>query len=288
MSEGLGVKRGVSRYLGWLEASALLAGSVLAVSVFLPAAWILPWLKTDSLVLSHIEGSLWRGQTHVVWRTAQGQLSVPGAWSWQLMGAGLWRGELTVQVRHPALAVGQPILVHWRLGGHAPQSSAPLEIGAGSLSLPANVLQQLGAPWNTLQPGGELRATWPTGYVTNAGGWLGQMQIEWHNAQTALSPVAPLGSYRCVVNGVENPHHKWQWTCETLSPDALLTLVLTGQAAQGAWHMQGQAQADARYAAALQNVLRFIGPPINDDPNLRRIQYPARAPTAQPLPAGQP
>ena len=297
MSAGLGVKRGVIRYLGWREVSALLAGSALAVLVFLPAAWILPWWQTDSVVLSNIEGSLWRGQTQITWRTAQGQLSLPGAWAWQFMGAGLWRGELAVQVRHPALSAGQPALVIWRLDTHASPASPTLgrlEMSAGRLILPAGVLQQLGAPWNTLQPAGELRATWPSWRVTHAGRWLGQMQIEWHNAQTALSPIAPLGTYRCVFETVEDLPGRLshalsaQWTCETLSPDAPLTLTLTGEAAQGAWHMQGQAQADVRYAAALQNVLRFIGPPINEDPNLRRIQYPARAPMAQPLPAGQP
>ena len=293
MSAGLGVKRGVIRHLGWLEASALMVGSALAVLVFLPAAWILPWWQTDSVVLSNIEGSLWRGQTHIAWRTAQGQLSLPGAWAWQFMGAGLWHGELAVQVRHPALSAGQPARVMWRLGAHASPTLGRLEISAGSLILPAGVLQQLGAPWNTLQPGGELRVMWPSWSVTYAGRWLGQMQIEWHNAQTALSPIAPLGTYRCVFKTVDNLPRltnalSAQWTCDTLSPDAPLTLTLSGQAAQGAWQMQGQAHADARYAAALQNVLRFIGPPINEDPNLRQIQYPAYPPMAQPLPAGQP
>lgn len=297
MSAGLGVKRGVIRHLGWLEASALMVGSVLAVLVFLPAAWILPWWQTDSVVLSNIEGSLWHGQTQITWRTAQGQLSLPGAWAWQFMAAGLWRGELAVQVRHPALSAGQPARVIWRLGAQSSPASPTLgrlEISAGSLILPAGVLQQLGAPWNTLQPAGELRATWPSWSVSNTGRWLGQIQIEWHNAQTALSSIAPLGTYRCVFKPVgnlpEKPSHALsaQWTCETLSRDAPLILTLTGEAAQGVWNVQGQAQADVRYAAALQNVLRFIGPPINEDSNLRRIQYPARAPMAEPLPAGQP
>lgn len=294
----MGDKRGLisvlGHALGGLETSALLVGSLLAVLMFLPAAWIVPWWQTDRLVLSHIQGSVWRGQVHIAWRTAQGTLSLPGLWSWQFTGEGLWRGELAVQIRHPALSAGQPMLVIWRLVAHESSPSAKLEIAAGGLTVPANVLMQLGAPWNTLQPAGELQATWSGWRITKAGRWLGQMQIEWHNAQTALSPIAPLGSYRCVFKTVDDLPERLsktlsaQWICDTLSPDAPLTLTLSGQAAQGVWQMQGQAQADARYAAALQNVLRFIGLPINEDPNLRQIQYPARLPMAQPLPAGQP
>jgi general secretion pathway protein N len=57
-----------------------------------------------------------------------------------------------------------------------------------------------GAPFNTVRPGGTLALRW-TEIEVGRSGLSGSMELDWRDAQSALSPIAPLGSYRLSITG---------------------------------------------------------------------------------------
>jgi len=57
-----------------------------------------------------------------------------------------------------------------------------------------------GAPFNTLRPGGLLEASWTDSRI-RGGVLTGEVQVDWRDAQSALSTVAPLGTYRLKLRG---------------------------------------------------------------------------------------
>ena len=65
-------------------------------------------------------------------------------------------------------------------------------------------LAATGAPFNTLRPGGVLELRWTDGELTR-GAFDGELEVDWRDAQSALSPVVPLGSYRLRVAGRAGP-----------------------------------------------------------------------------------
>ena len=62
------------------------------------------------------------------------------------------------------------------------------------------MLASAGAPFNTLKPGGTLEASW-NDTVLRGAALTGEVQIDWRDASSALSTVAPIGSYRLRVTG---------------------------------------------------------------------------------------
>src|SRR5690606_15687227 len=81
-----------------------------------------------------------------------------------------------------------------------PQTDGLLLSGQ-TLALPAAVLAQLGAPFNTLQPTGKLRLQWPAMRLSGAIPDGELLNAEWRDATTALSLLRPLGTYRLKLTG---------------------------------------------------------------------------------------
>jgi general secretion pathway protein N len=65
----------------------------------------------------------------------------------------------------------------------------------GSITFPAQWLEIVGAPWNTLKPEGQIYLGWTAGHI--AGPF--QVEITWRDAQSALTAVRPLGEYKVTI-----------------------------------------------------------------------------------------
>ena len=131
------------------------------------------------------------------------------------------------------------------------------EIGAGSLSLPADGLAALGAPLNTLQPTGVMKITWPALTLTREGrDWLttGRVQIELTQVSSALSPIKPLGAYRLQFDWFGR-----EAKLDLQSLSGPLMLEGRGRIVNGRLQFAGEAWAQAGHEAQLAALLGLLG-----------------------------
>lgn len=157
-----------------------------------PAAWLSGWLAPPGPVrLVDPTGTLWRGSTLIAVSDGEQALLLPGRVAWRLDPGALLSGRLGATLTHP-LAAGEVRLSGDRHG---------IDLAAGTAHLPAAWLVLLGAPFNTLRPGGEVLLTWSDLRLGNAT-LSGRIEAQWRDARSALSPVAPLGDFRLVASGV--------------------------------------------------------------------------------------
>jgi general secretion pathway protein N len=100
---------------------------------------------------------------------------------------------------------------------------------------PAALLVGLGAPWNTVQPDGQLQLhTHGLGWTLQAGrnSLQGNAELQWHHVSTQLATLRPLGSYRLQGHG---------------------------SLQQGRVQFSGEASATPDTEAALSNLLNILG-----------------------------
>ena len=165
----------------------LLLTVLVTVVVFAPAAWVGDWIAERSRVrLVDARGTVWRGSALLGMSDGRATTLVPGRIDWRLDPL----PEPGMEISHPWLAAPLKLSVR----GNA------LVFGAGSARLPAGVLASAGMPFNTLRPGGTLEARWSQGEL-RGGALTGEVQIDWRDATSALSPLASLGTYRIRVTG---------------------------------------------------------------------------------------
>jgi len=226
------------RALLWLIA-AFLTVAITALGS-MPAVWLVPLIDQQSngrFSLADVEGNLWRGSAVIGAAAARDEALaplLPGRCVWRispLMLLGIVDIGLENQVLTSAPITIRGTWVRW-------------EIGAGSLSLPADGLAALGAPLNTLQPTGVMKITWPALTLTREGrDWLttGRVQIELTQVSSALSPIKPLGAYRL----------QFDW----FGREAKLDL----QSLSGRLQFAGEAWAQAGHEAQLAALLGLLG-----------------------------
>jgi general secretion pathway protein N len=177
----MSIRRRLAAILG------LVCIGIAAALAVLPARWLLRVLPADGLVaLVDADGSIWQGHAQLALGPPGNRRSLPtrAAWSWR------WSNGPAVNIVHPWLE--SPLLL--RLAG------SELVLPANLLRLPADTLAALGAPFNTLQPTGELSLRWPAQRLGSLPrGEL--LTLQWDDAAAALSRTRPLGSYRARLTG---------------------------------------------------------------------------------------
>lgn len=184
------------RWLAFILVAALTVA--FSVAVLAPAQWAAIALRsaTDGRVeLAETSGSLWRGRGTVVLAAggdADARASLPEPLSWTLSPWALATGTLDLTLSHPS-ALAQPLAVRIAPG-------RPAVLSATTLQLPASLLMGLGAPWNTLKPGGVLKISWDR-LELSPGRLQGALGAEWQFASSSLTPVSPFGHYRLTTNG---------------------------------------------------------------------------------------
>jgi general secretion pathway protein N len=125
-----------------------------------------------------------------------------------------------------------------------------------ALNLPAQWLAGLGAPWNTLDPRGQLSLSAASLQIDWAAGRMalqGNAQMDLLDMSSRLSTLSPLGDYRLQLAGGDVPSINLQ----TLQ--GALQLSGSGQVVGSRIRFSGEASAAQGSEAALANVLNIIG-----------------------------
>jgi general secretion pathway protein N len=236
------------RYGAGLALVAVLAAAMTA-AVRAPAVWVGDWLQSQGrLRLIDARGTVWNGSAMLGLSDGRQVMLVPGRLSWKIGLAALVSGRVTADVAHPAFAA--PLMVSL--------AARSIALKAGEAELPAALLVALGTPFNTVRPGGALGVRW-TDVELTGGVFAGNLQIDWREAQSALSTVAPLGSYRLQVTGAGDTAR--------LQLDTLrgpLRLQGSGTVKGGRVSFKGQASADPEMRPALIGLISVLGPRSGD------------------------
>ncbi len=236
------------RYGAGLALAAILAVALTA-TVRAPAAWVGDWLQAQGrLRLVDARGTVWNGSAMLGLSDGRQVTLLPGRLSWKIGLAAIASGRVTADVSHPALAAPLAVTL----------AAKSIALKAGQAELPAALLAALGAPFNTVRPGGALGLRW-TDVELTGGVLAGNLQIDWSDAQSALSTVAPLGSYRLQVTGAGDTAR--------LQLDTLrgpLRLQGSGTVKGGRVSFKGMASADLEMRPALIGLIGVLGPRVGD------------------------
>ncbi len=187
----------MAKTFGWIVVALI---AVLAtVAMLAPAQWAAGAVRSATggrVDLAETSGSLWNGQATVVLAAGSeagaARASLPERLSWRLSPWALLVGTVDLTLTHPS-ALAQPLALRVSPG-------SPLVLGATTLRLPASLLIGLGAPWNTVRPGGMLTISWDR-LQLSPGRLQGGLGAEWQFASSSLTPVSPFGHYRLITNG---------------------------------------------------------------------------------------
>ncbi|MBC8118689.1 MAG: type II secretion system protein N [Burkholderiaceae bacterium] len=231
---------------------------ILTALVVAPAQWAAGYVRSATngrLELAEAAGTLWNGSAVVVLaspaETGASRASLPERLSWRLSPWALLAGQVDLALTHPS-ALAQPLAIN------AGVSGGTVTLGPTSVRLPASLLVGLGAPWNTVRPGGILTVSWDR-LVIDPGRWQGRISGEWQYATSALTPVSPMGHYRVQTNGI------WPGTqLELLTISGPLELKGNGTINEGGrLRFTGRAQAmagtDPGVKAQLTGLISLLG-----------------------------
>ena len=231
----------------------MLISVLVTVPVFLPVAWLVPLLETQTagrITLGDAQGTLWQGSAFIGAAPSDKEAVIPlmpGRFNWRLSPLVLL-GQVDVTLENPA-TLSLPV----SLSGSWHEWS----ISDGSIVLPAERLSGLGAPLNTLQPSGQMRLSWKKLRLARQADGIdlhGAMMLDLTTIASRLSSVKPLGSYRMRIN--------WQQRQATLNLETLTgSLILNGSGQLNNGHLQfsGTAQAAVGQEEKLANLLSLMG-----------------------------
>jgi general secretion pathway protein N len=233
-----------------------LIATLLAIA---PAQWAASAVRSASngrVELAETNGTLWSGSALLVLASSPDptapRATLPERLSWELSPWSLLIGEVDLTLKHPS-ALTQPLSVRVPLVGGGTST-----LGATTLRLPASLLVGVGAPWNTIRPGGILLVSWDRLQIS-PGRLQGNVNAEWQYASSALTPVSPMGHYKLQTNGV------WPGTqLELLTISGPLELKGNGTIPEGGrLRFQGRAQAiagaDPGIKAQLTGLISLLG-----------------------------
>jgi len=240
-------------------------GAVWALLVHLPAQWlaqVVSQATQQQVQIQEAQGSVWQGSGKLVLTGGQGSrdaLALPGRIQWHTALAfhgfqwpqfvfNLNAACCMTQRAQLSLQVGERLGV-WQL-----------QVNDHRSQWPAHLLSGLGAPWNTLQPEGNLVLETKQLQVQfqTAKTWLqGGLTLTAENMSSKLSTLQPMGTYQIQLGGSASPQLMPSLTLSTQSGSLLLS-------GQGQWQgsklqFRGEASAVPEHAEALSNLLNIIG-----------------------------
>ena len=223
---------------------------VITTLAMLPAAWIAPQFALRSggrIALADPSGSLWHGSATL--RLAAGPDSgepteLPGRLEWTTAFWPLFAGRVHMTLNQTA-SMPAPIDVV--------ATMREATVTAGSLDVPASLLDGLGAPFNTLALRGVVRLDWDDWRVFGPRAF-GRLTVTMSDIASRISRVKPLGSYRVVYEA--------QGEIGTLSLATIkgpLLLDGRGDMRDQRFIFNGVARADPNFAENLRSLLDLLG-----------------------------
>jgi general secretion pathway protein N len=245
-------------------------GLALAFITQAPAHWLTQTIEQASgerVLLQDPQGTVWNGSAQ--WVLNEGPLNI----------------ATSTNLARPASTTALPTRVTWQLGPRIDFSNLRLALSAKVASAcctpqpvrvdvsplwrgmrvqvsdhtsnwPASWLVGLGAPWNTVQPEGQMQLQTTQLQWTQQAGQehlQGQAELQMQQLSTRLSTLRPLGSYRVRVQGGDTI----ALTLDTL--EGSLQLQGHGQLQNGHVRFNGEASAAPDAEAALSNLLNILG-----------------------------
>ncbi len=245
-------------------------GLALAFITQAPAHWLTHAIEQASgerVLLPDAQGTVWNGSAQ--WVLNEGPLNIatstnlarpastnalPTRVTWQLgprMDFSNLRLAMSAKVAS-ACCTPQPVRVDvsplWR--------GVRVQVSDHTSNWPASWLIGLGAPWNTVQPEGQMQLQTTQLQWTQQAGQerlQGQAELQMQQLSTRLSTLRPLGSYRVRVQGGDTI----ALTLDTL--EGSLRLQGNGQLQNGHVRFNGEASAAPDAEAALSNLLNILG-----------------------------
>jgi general secretion pathway protein N len=232
-----------------IKSFGVVLASLLTAMVFAPAAWLgdLVQARTPARLI-HARGTIWNGSAMLAISDGQQARMLPGRLSWTVAWRELRAGRIGLALQHPVLQLPVNIATNGR----------SVEVSPGNMRLSAALLVALGAPFNTVRPGGTLRVSWDAMRMTSVG-VAGLLQVDWEEAQSSLSPIAPLGNYRLTVLGRESGA---EVALATLKGPLLLQG--EGRFENGHGRFTGTASAEPDMATSLMGLIGVLGERVGD------------------------
>ena len=246
----------------WLGASV---GLVVGLITQAPAHWLATAVATATqqrVLLQDAQGTLWQGSAQAVLSAGprQGEaasgITLPTRLTWQLGPAIDWAQARVVLRASVASACCTPQPVHidtsplWR--------GWRVQVSDHTSQWPAHWLVGLGAPWNTVQPEGQLQLhTQQLGLSQQADQrvWQGQAELRLQQLATRLATLRPLGNYRVQLQGTGGDALAIQLS----TPEGALQLQGQGELKNGHVRFEGEASAAPDTQDALSNLLNVLG-----------------------------
>ena len=245
-------------------------GLALAFITQAPAHWLTQAIEQASgerVLLPDAQGTVWNGSAQ--WVLNEGPLNI----------------TTSANLVRPASTTALPTRVTWQLGPSIDIANLRLTLSATLASVcctpqpvrvdvsplwrgmrvqvhnhtsswPASWLVGLGAPWNTVQPEGQMQLQTTQLQWTHQAGTerlQGTAELQMQQLSTRLSTLRPLGTYRVRVQGGDT----MAITLDTL--EGSLQLTGSGQLLNGRVRFKGEASAAPDAEAALSNLLNILG-----------------------------
>ncbi len=251
--------------MAWVGASL---GALLALLLTAPAAWLAAALGSwtgGRLLALEPSGTVWNGKAQLALGAGPGsqdQLALPQRLSWQLrpsLSAGALPG-MVLSLQHPTLLM-QPLELQMKFAAGAVEIALrqPSGIGPVKAQMPVAWLVGLGAPWNTLQPSGELaievdrlvcglRLSGPPAIEA-------AIRVQMRQIASRVSTLPVLGHYELDIRG----SHELTARLSSRSGSALWLEGVGVWKPGGPSGFRGEARAAAGREEALSNLLNIIG-----------------------------
>ena len=247
-----------STHWAWMGAGL---GLAMAFITQAPAHWLTQAIEQasrDHVLLPDAQGTVWNGSAQ--WVLNEGPLNkssttaLPTRVTWQLGPRIDWtnlRLNLSATVAS-GCCTPQPV----RVDASPMWGGLRVQVSDHTSHWPAGWLIGLGAPWNTVQPDGQIQLQTLQLQWTQQAGLAqlhGQAELQLQQFSTRLSTLRPLGTYRVRVQGGDTV----ALTLDTL--EGSLRLQGTGELHNGHVRFDGEASAAPDAEAALSNLLNILG-----------------------------
>ena len=235
-----------------------LLGMGVALLIWAPARW-LAWgvaqASQGQVQWLDPRGTVWAGSAQLALSGGTGSRdpqALPGRLHWTLKPG--WTGLQLGWLADCCMAQAANLQVQ------AGWSTWQLQSSDHSSQWPAALLTGLGAPWNTLQPDGQLQLQtrslqlqWAQGRMQMKG--LAELHVQ--NLSSRLSPIKPIGSYQLQLRGT--PEGTPTPSLQLSTQQGPLLISGEGQWVGARLRFTGEASAQEGHEPALNNLLNILG-----------------------------